>query len=136
VSRLTAKILYLCKCTRPDLQPTVAFLTTQVTQPNEDDWKKLGRAISYLRSSQHLWLMLKVDEGMSIKWWIDASFAVHPAMRSHTGVTMLLGKGSPISLSRKQKINTKSLTEEEVVGVPLVIAMDKELPTGAGFHGL
>jgi len=60
-----------------------------------------------------------------IKWWIDASFAVHPDMRSHTGATMSLGKGSPISLSQKQKINTKSSTEAELVGVddamPLVI---------------
>jgi hypothetical protein len=30
---------------------------------------------------------------------------------------MSLGKGSPISFSRKQKINTKSSTEAEVVGV-------------------
>ena len=39
---LTAKLLYLCKRTRPDLQTAVAFLTTRVQNPNEDDWKKLG----------------------------------------------------------------------------------------------
>jgi len=46
--QLMAKILYLCKWARPDLQPTVSFLTMQVTQPDVDDWKKLGRAIKYL----------------------------------------------------------------------------------------
>jgi hypothetical protein len=38
---LTAKMLYLCKRARPDLQMAISFLTTQVTQPDEDDWKKL-----------------------------------------------------------------------------------------------
>ena len=38
-------------------------------------------------------------------------------MRSHTGATMSMGKGCPISISSKQKINTRSSTEAEIVGV-------------------
>jgi hypothetical protein len=60
-----------------------------------------------------------------VKWWIDASFAVHPDMKSHTGRTMSLGKGSIYSMSQKQRLNTKSSMEAELVGVddgmPLVI---------------
>jgi hypothetical protein len=123
--RLTAKLLYLCKRARPDLQPTIAFLTTRVTQPDNDDWNKLTRAIRYLRDSKDLYLTLEADEGIDVKWWIDASFAVHPDMRSHTGGTLSLGKGSVYSMSRKQRINTKSSTEAELVGVddamPLVV---------------
>merc|ERR1712078_675722 len=37
--------------------------------------------------------------------------------RSHTGATLTLGKGALISSSMKQKINTKSSTEAELVGV-------------------
>ena len=40
---LVVKLLYLCKCTHPDLQTVVAFLTTRVQGPDVDDWKKLGR---------------------------------------------------------------------------------------------
>jgi hypothetical protein len=115
--RLTAKLLYLGKRARPDIQPTVSYLTTRVTQPNVSDWNKLGRAIKYLRGSKDLWLTLEVKDDLTIEWWVDASFAVHPDMRSHTGITMSLGKGSPISSSQKQKINTKSSTESELVGV-------------------
>jgi hypothetical protein len=39
---LTAKLLYLSKRTRPDLQTPVSFLTTRVKSPDVDDWKKLG----------------------------------------------------------------------------------------------
>jgi hypothetical protein len=52
-----------------------------------------------------------------MKWWVDGSFAVHPDMRSHTGGTMSLGKGSPINTSTRQKLNTKSSTEAELVAV-------------------
>ena len=94
-------------------------------QPDVDDWKKLTRCIRYLRNSKELYLTLEADDDIAIKWWIDASFAMHPDMKSHTGGTMSFGKGSVYSMSRKQRINTKSSTEAELVGVddgmPLVI---------------
>ena len=51
-----------------------------------------------------------------VKWWVDASFTVHLDMRSHTGGTMSLGTGAIFSCSSKQKLNTKSSTEAELVG--------------------
>jgi hypothetical protein len=115
--RLTAKLLYLTKRARPGFQTAVSFLTTRVTQPDVDNWKKLGRSIKFLCKTQDLWLTLKVGEKLCIRWWIDASFGVHPDKRSHTGATMSLGKGSPISSSTKQKLNTRSSTEAKLVGV-------------------
>jgi hypothetical protein len=52
-----------------------------------------------------------------IRWWVDASYAVHPDLKSHTGATMTLGKGSVYSMSTRQKLNTRSSTEAELVGV-------------------
>ena len=46
-----------------------------------------------------------------LKWWVDASYAAHDDMRGHTGGTMAMGKygrGLIISISKKQKLNTKS----------------------------
>ena len=51
------------------------------------------------------------------KWTDDAAFAVHPDMKSHSGMSMTMGKGSITSLSRKQKLNTRSSTEAELVAV-------------------
>jgi len=50
-------------------------------------------------------------------WYVDASFTVHPNMRGHTGGGLTLGRGFPISVSTKQKLNTRSSTESELVGV-------------------
>ena len=61
--------------------------------------------------------MLGADGTGIIKWFVDASFAVHPNMRSHTGGAVTLGRGCPIVTSTKQKLNTRSSTESELVGV-------------------
>ena len=47
--------------------------------------------------------------------WVDGSYAVHPDCRSQIGGTGSLGKGSIISTSTKQKLNTRSSTETELV---------------------
>ena len=54
-------------------------------------------------------------------WSIDASFAVHMDMKSHTGYCLTLGTGSPISGSLGQKINSRSLTESELIVVDKTI---------------
>ena len=113
----TARLLFLCKRARPDIQPPVAFLCTRVKEPDKDDYKKLTRVIRYLRGSQQLVLTLEAAKVNIVKWWIDASFAVHPDMRSHTGAIMSVGKGATYASSTRQKINTRSSTEAELVGV-------------------
>ena len=112
-----AKLLFLCKRARPDVQTAVAFLSTRVKSPDVDDYKKLGRTLKYLRGTLYMPLVLEADDMQIIKWWVDASFAVHPDMRSHTGGVMTLGKGAIYGTSTRQKINTKSSTEAELVGV-------------------
>ena len=90
----TAKLLFLSKRVRPDLRQGVGFLTTGIRAPDEYDWKKLGRVIKYLRLNNHLPLNLLADDARIMKGWIEAYFAVHPDMKSHTGGNGSLGKGS------------------------------------------
>ena len=106
-----------CKRCRPDLQTTISFLCTRVQQPDVDDYRKLNRCLAYLRRTKDMTLTLAASDATQIKWWVDASFGVHPDLRSHTGATMTLGRGCPISMSLKQKLNTRSSTEAELVGV-------------------
>ena len=115
----TAKLLFLCKRARTDTQTAVAFLSTRVKGPDDDDYKKLGRTLKYLRGTLYMPLTLEADDISVIKWYVDASFAVHPDMKtsSHTGGSMSLGKGVVYGTSTRQKINTKSSTEAELVGV-------------------
>jgi len=45
---IVAKILYVCKRTRQNIQTTVAFLCRRVKSPDEDSYKKLVRVMQYL----------------------------------------------------------------------------------------
>jgi hypothetical protein len=73
--------------------------------------------MEYLTGDRDRPLILGADnEGMLMRY-VDASFAVHPNMHGHTGGGMAFGRGFSISISTKQKLNTKCLIESELVGV-------------------
>jgi hypothetical protein len=116
-----AKLLFLCKRARPDTQTAIAFLCTRLQQPTKQDYNKLVRVIKHLRNTSALVLRLSADNLNVIKWWVDASYAVHHNMRSHTRGTMSMGTGAVYSSSTKQKLNTKSSTEAELVGLDDVL---------------
>ena len=39
------KAMFLCKQSRPDIEPGVCFLSTRTIQPNKSDWLKLIRVL-------------------------------------------------------------------------------------------
>ena len=76
--------------------------------------------MKFINATKDNVLTLSARKGMmSLDWHIDASFAVHPDCKSHSGLVMKFrnGKGSPISGSEKQKLNTDSSTIAELVAV-------------------
>ena len=115
--RKVAQLLYISKRTRPDIQTAIAFLCTCVQALDIDDKKKLARVLRYLREIIYLPMKLSWDETGNVYWSVDASFAAHNDMRSHTGASVSMGTGSIMTLSMKQKLNTKSSTESELVAV-------------------
>jgi hypothetical protein len=117
-----AKGLFLCKRARPDIQPAIAFLSSRVKGPGEQDWFKLGKMMGFLKSTSNDVLTLAADNTHNIIWYIDAAFGVHNDMRSHTGAIMSLGEGAIQAISTKQKINTRSSTEAELVSIDDVIS--------------
>lgn len=68
-------------------------------------------------------LCLKVTSLEEVHWYVDASQAVHWDSKEQTGASMMLGKGAIINSSLRQKINTKSSCETELVGVDDVISV-------------
>ena len=112
-----AKLLFLCTRARPDIQPAVAFMCSRVQEPTQQDWRKLLRVMKFLKETKDVVLTIEVENMANINWYLDASFAVHQDYKSHTGGTMNMGKGSILSKSTKQKLNTRSSTEAELVAV-------------------
>ena len=110
-----AKGLFLCKRARPDVHTTIAALCTRVQAPTEKDWNDLVRLLEFMNGTRDDKLILSADDLHVLKWYVDGSFAMHPDFRSHTGGCFTYGRGAPVSTSRKQKLNTRSSTEAELV---------------------
>jgi hypothetical protein len=94
-------------------------MATRVTEPNEEDWK--NKMMNFLKATKNDIATLSATFN-SIKWYVDASFAIHKDMRSHTEATVTLGSGVICYISTKQKINTCSSTEAKLVGVDDVVS--------------
>ena len=74
---VTAKCLFVSWRSRPDIAPTVSYLSGRVREgvANKNDWVKCRRLVKYLDSTRDLHLILRYD-GLSLsRWYVDASYA-------------------------------------------------------------
>mmetsp|Transcript_7928 Transcript_7928/g.11457 ORF Transcript_7928/g.11457 Transcript_7928/m.11457 type:complete len:124 (+) Transcript_7928:773-1144(+) len=71
----------------------------------------------YPQDTKDLVWILEADKVLVINWYIDGAHAVHHDMWGHTATVMTLGKRAAYSSSSKQKINTMSSTETELIAV-------------------
>ena len=113
---VTQKLLYIKKRERPDLETLLSFLTTRVTKSTVEDWKKLKRGLQFFLCTINNERIIGATTLRELFTWIDAAYAVHNNMRSHTGGAISMGYGIIHGKSGKQKINVKSSTESELVG--------------------
>jgi hypothetical protein len=118
----TARLLYLSKRTRPDIQLPVLYLCTRVKQPTTDDDSKLFKILGYLKMTRNKARIISPTGDLRrIVAYVDASFASHPDGKGHTGLVLKWGATTLGTISRKQKIATKSSTEAELVGLTDVL---------------
>jgi hypothetical protein len=108
-------------------------------ESRESSRTKLVRMMRYLNGTRKLRLTLSVVNLNCIKWSADASYAVHPDFKSHTGAVMSFegGMGAVTSVLRKQKLNTRSSTEAELVGtddISVMILWTKLLMEAQGYN--
>ena len=115
----TAQLLFMATRARRDIQMAVAFLTTRVKSPDEDDWVKLKRILRYLNGTKYLKLSISVIDLGILKWYVDRAHNVHWDCKGHAGAMFTMGEGALSSYSRKVKVNTRSSTETELVGADM-----------------
>ena len=113
---VVAKLLYVSIRARMDLLLSTSFLTTRVSRSTRQDMGKLKRLLEYINGTIDLEYTVGADDLGRMRTWVDAAYAVHADMRSHTGGVISFGRGGIACKSSKQKLNTKSSTEAEFVG--------------------
>ena len=99
-----AKLLYLVKRARPDLETLVSYLTMRVTKSDVDDWKKLKRGLTFVKNMIKDKIIIGAKTLSDLYTWIDAAYDVHNNIRGHTGGAILMGYGIMHGKASKQKI--------------------------------
>ena len=113
---IVMRLMYLAKRVRPDILLPVSFLSTRITRCTADDIKKLDRVLKYLNGTREMGIRLKFLPDF-LHAFIDASYGVHADAKSHSGMFITLGRGPFLVSSSKQKINSKSSYEAELVAL-------------------
>jgi hypothetical protein len=111
-------LLYLAKCTRPDILKDVTFLAGKNSNPSREDWIKVNRVLSYIKYSRDRKLVLKTN-GLEVNMYVDASYMTHADLKGHSGGVIMFGPAGALLVahSRKQRILTRSSTESELVAI-------------------
>ena len=114
---IVQKLMYVCKCACPDIEPALSYLCTKVSNPTMNDQDKLLQLLDFIKNSLDNKRIIGATSLNKLVTWVDAVFATHMNKRSHTGGTMSFRVGIVHSKSSKQKLNTKNSTEAELVAV-------------------
>ena len=65
---ITMQLAYLVQWVCPNIHTTIAFLQVDVTNPDEDDYKKLAQVVKYLHSTDDMVLTLKLSDDGILTW--------------------------------------------------------------------
>ena len=115
------KLQYLAKRVRPDILTATVFLNSRVLCPDVDDDKKLERVLRYLLATESLGIRLGGNAGTvsppEVTAYVDASYGVHADYKSQTGQVVTIDGGPVHVHAGKQRLNSKSSTEAELIGL-------------------
>lgn len=110
-------LLYLAKQTRADILFAVCYHARFSRTPTRRHNNGVIRILQYILGTIHLGLRFKSVNGITLMATVDASYASHSDLKSHTGCTLHIGEnsGSFLSVTEKQSITADSSTVAEFI---------------------
>ena len=114
---IVAKLLWVAKRGRPDIDPAIFFLCTRVTKITKEDNAKLRQVLQYLKQNRDDKRIMGVDRLSQLYTWVDAAYGLNPDLKIHTGGCMSFGYEIVHCKSSKKELNKKISIEEKVVSV-------------------
>ena len=110
-------LLFLANQTRPDILFAVNMASRHSKSPTEKDMVAVDRILQYAAGTSTLGLTFHSGEGIILYGSCDASYGNHDDRKSHSGVTLHIGRnsGSFLSRSKKQTVTADSSTVAEFI---------------------
>ena len=114
---LIMSLMYLARLTRPDILFPTTYLATKSSNPSALDLLKAKRIVKYIASAPNIGINYYSNSSMKLMIHADASHLVHPDGFGHTGIVITLGNSVVFARSVKQKMQTLSSTESEMIAL-------------------
>ena len=106
-------LIYLAKCTRPDISFAVNKAARKSEEPNESDWKAVTNIFKYIATTKNYKIEYN-GEGDFI-CFTDSDYGGAPDFKSTSGGIILMGNSPICWLSKKQTCVATSTAEAEYV---------------------
>jgi len=114
--QLIGALLFLAKCSRPDISFAVSKLSQFVTCYDETHWKAAKTILRYLKGTSHLGISYHPGMKSPLKGFSDSDYAGDKNhRRSTSGVVVMLNDSIISWTSQKQSCVALSTTEAEYV---------------------
>ncbi|POM68328.1 Integrase catalytic core protein [Phytophthora palmivora] len=125
IKSLVGSLLWIARCTKPDIAFAVHKATRRTHAPTVADWKLVKRVLRYLAGTKSLKLRMKEveDEGQSLRviGYSDADYVGDKADRKSTTGGLVTVDGMPISwICKKQGGVSLSTMEAEYTAASVV----------------
>ena len=118
--KMVLQMSFACERGGTDMGTTASVLCGGVKEPGRNDWNKSVQLMKFLHDTQDDALRSSVGLGsVQSEWFVDALFSMHPNHRENTGAAFGFkhGRGFPVHVSGKQKLNTSGSATCKLVGV-------------------
>ena len=112
---LVGSLLWIARCTRPDISFAVHRTTRKTHKPTLKDWKMAKRIARYLKESKALRLCInsKSNAGpIKIEIWSGADFAADKTDRKSVSGSVLTMNGAVVAWFCKKKTGVSLITME------------------------
>ena len=118
---LVGRLIYISRCTRPDISYAVGVLARFMQSPTEKHWQWGKRVLRYLKGTLHLVLRFIVEgigEDMTVVGYSDSDWAGCLSTRKSTsGQVFMLGQCALSWKSGRQATVARSTCEAELIAL-------------------
>jgi hypothetical protein len=115
---LIGSLLFLARCTRPDITYAVHYLSRFFSAYSKQHWDEAKKILQYLQGTKDLGILYKKQNCNDLCGYVDADYGSDlESRKSTTGCVFLFNESPVIWMSKRQTCVALSSTESEYVAL-------------------
>ena len=115
---LVGSLLFLARCTRPDITYAVHYLSRFFSNYGKSQWESAKKILQYLKGTKELGILYSREEDQFVCGFVDADYGSDRVSRKSTTGCLFTFNGAPVVwISKRQTCIALSSTESEYIAL-------------------